>query len=68
MQKTKFAPHVETATELFSIKDGGYEKGRTTGGRQGWYTSSKKIVQSMAGYRKNSKANGGRMHGCNKNW
>lgn len=41
-EKTKLAPFVERAKELFSITDGRYAKGRATGGRQGWYTSSNK--------------------------
>ena len=41
-EKTKLSPCVERAKELFSITDGGYAKGRATGGRHGWYTSSKK--------------------------
>lgn len=41
-EKTKLAPCVEQAKELFSIIDGGYAKGRATGGRHGWFTSSKK--------------------------
>ncbi len=41
-EKTKLNPFVERAKELFSITDGGYAKGRATGGRHGWYTTSKK--------------------------
>lgn len=39
-EKTELDPCVEKAKELFSITDGGYAKGRATGGRHGWYTSS----------------------------
>ena len=41
-EKAKLDPHVAMAKELFSITDGGYAKGRATGGRHGWYTSSRK--------------------------
>lgn len=41
-EKAKLDPYVAHAKELFSIIDGGYAKGRATGGRHGWYTSSKK--------------------------
>ena len=41
-EKTKLTPYVDKAKDLFSITDGGYAKGRATGGRNGWYTSSKK--------------------------
>lgn len=41
-EKSKLAPYVNKAKELFAITDGGYAKGRATGGRHGWYTSSKK--------------------------
>ena len=40
-EKTKLGPYVDKAKELFAITDGGYAKGRSTGGRHGWYTSSK---------------------------
>lgn len=41
-EKARLDPYVAQAKELFSITDGGYAKGRATGGRHGWYTSSKK--------------------------
>ena len=41
-EKAKLDPYVAKAKEMFSITDGGYAKGRATGGRYGWYTSSKK--------------------------
>ena len=41
-EKSQLDPFIEKAKELFSITDGGYAKGRATGGRYGWYTSSKK--------------------------
>lgn len=41
-EKARLDTCVEKAKEIFSITDGGYAKGRATGGRHGWYTSSKK--------------------------
>lgn len=41
-ERAKLEPYVERAKELFSVTDGGYAKGRATGGRHGWYTASKK--------------------------
>ena len=41
-EKAELESYVTKAKELFSLTDGGYAKGRATGGRHGWYTASKK--------------------------
>ena len=40
--KRSLDPYVKIAKNIFNVLDGGYTKGRATGGRNGWYTTSEK--------------------------
>lgn len=39
-EKRSIDPYVKIAKNIFNVLDGGYTKGRATGGRNGWYTTS----------------------------